>query len=175
MGTVVGFGLPHTMTTEAKKLKYMQRNLKAAAKDNTYPIQVFVRMDKKAGEEYKFESCWGREKPGVVCFGGAPMEKSVSGFVRHQVPLLPAHAVTIHKSQGMTATNGIVLFPPKIAKFGLTYVGLSRVTRLADLVLATALRVTHFFCDLENRAKVEAEYERLRRLPEQISSASGGL
>ena len=57
MGTVVVFGLPHTMMTEAKKLKYMQRNLKAAAKDNTFPIQVFVRMDKKAGEEYKFESC----------------------------------------------------------------------------------------------------------------------
>ena len=97
------------------------------------------------------------------------MESLVGGFARYQIPLVPAHAVTIHKCQGITAVRGVILFPPKYPKFGLAYVAISRVTQMADLTLVNILKLSHFRCDMKARAKVQAEYERLRSLPEQIT------
>ena len=59
-------------------------------------------------------------------------EKTGRYFTRKQFPLKLAYAITIHKSQGLTLEYVVI----DLGEFsaGLTYVGLSRVRRLVDLV-----------------------------------------
>lgn len=69
----------------------------------------------------------------------APVESSwISNnteCTRLQVPLLTAHSITIHKSQGMTLNTCVVSLGRSEKSLGLSYVALSRVRRLNDLGL----------------------------------------
>ena len=55
---------------------------------------------------------------------------------RRQFAINVAYALTIHKAQGLTLDKAIVEVGAKEAAAGLTYVALSRVRRLEDLILA---------------------------------------
>ena len=61
-------------------------------------------------------------------------EKNGRKFIRKQFPLKVAYAITIHKSQGLTLE--LILLDLGEFEFaaGFTYVVLSRVKRLIDLV-----------------------------------------
>ena len=52
--------------------------------------------------------------------------------MRWQIPLILAYSITTHKSQSMTAHNGIVFEPSKTKPFarGLPYAAISRATDL---------------------------------------------
>jgi hypothetical protein len=67
------------------------------------------------------------------------IEAEVVGSYR-QIPLMPAWAVTIHKSQGKTLERVIVDVGRGAFAPGQVYVALSRCRRLEDVVLAKALR-----------------------------------
>lgn len=54
---------------------------------------------------------------------------------RRQFPLSVAYAITIHKSQGLTLDLAIVDIGPKESAAGMSYVALSRVRRLEDLMI----------------------------------------
>ena len=87
----------------------------------------------------------------------------IGKYRRFQYPLLPAQTCTIHKSQGMTAHNGIVLHMKNIKfEMGLAYVGLSRAKNLADIYLLTMLHPNLFTSHAKKREDVHAEYRRLR-------------
>jgi hypothetical protein len=59
-----------------------------------------------------------------------------SGYVeRTQLPLRLAWAITIHKCQGMTLKKVQVSLGPSERTTGITYVALSRVRRLEDLLI----------------------------------------
>ena len=54
---------------------------------------------------------------------------------REQYPLKLAWSMTIHKAQGLTLKNVWVDLGPSEKAVGMTYVALSRATKLADLVI----------------------------------------
>lgn len=85
-------------------------------------------------------------------------------FTRIQLPLLPAHASTIHSAQGLTAEFGVVLQPSQGRPFayGLEYVGCSRAKSMDQLrILNHPLRVSHFNFDQTSLEKIKKEYDRL--------------
>ena len=61
-------------------------------------------------------------------------EKNGRYFTRKQFPLKVAYAITIHKSQGLTIEYVVIDLGDYEFAAELTYVGLSRVRRLVDLV-----------------------------------------
>ncbi|GHU49967.1 hypothetical protein FACS189459_2970 [Bacilli bacterium] len=58
-----------------------------------------------------------------------------------QIPLLPAYAITIHKSQGMTL-DGAIIKPNNIFGEGMAYVALSRVKDSNNLFTTSRLPLT---------------------------------
>ena len=61
-------------------------------------------------------------------------EKNGRRFTRKQFPLKIAYAITIHKSQGLTLEMIVIDLGDCKFAAGLTYVVLSRVKRLVDIV-----------------------------------------
>ena len=87
-------------------------------------------------------------------------------FFRWQVPLAPAHARTIHSSQGITALHGAVVEPGG-PFFAGDYVALSRIKMLMDLFLLAPIQEHYFQRCPESRRQIDEEYARLRALFEQ--------
>eukprot|EP00698_Gefionella_okellyi_P004267 TRINITY_DN1395_c0_g1_i1.p1 TRINITY_DN1395_c0_g1~~TRINITY_DN1395_c0_g1_i1.p1 ORF type:complete len:200 (+),score=33.58 TRINITY_DN1395_c0_g1_i1:677-1276(+) len=58
-----------------------------------------------------------------------------SGKSRLQIPLRPSYAMTIHKSQGQTLDSCVVQLGEDETSPGLTFVALSRVRKLSDLIV----------------------------------------
>ena len=67
-------------------------------------------------------------------------------YMRWQLPLILAYSITTHKSQSMTAHNGIVYEPSKNKPFarGLPYVAISRATDIEKVALLSPIRPDHF-------------------------------
>lgn len=85
---------------------------------------------------------------------------------RIQLPLLPAHASTIHSAQGLTAEFGVVLQPSvgRPFAYGLEYVGCSRAKAMDELrILKYPLRANHLYSDRTAMEKIRKEYDRLER------------
>jgi ATP-dependent DNA helicase PIF1 len=61
--------------------------------------------------------------------------KSGTNFTRKQLPISLAHAVTGHKSQGLTLPKVVVDIGEREMSAGITYVELSRVRKLTDLMI----------------------------------------
>ena len=66
--------------------------------------------------------------------------------MRWQFPLILAYSITTHKSQSMTAHNGIAYEPSKNKPFarGLLYVAISRATYVEKVALLLPIRSDHF-------------------------------
>jgi ATP-dependent DNA helicase PIF1 len=79
------------------------------------------------------------------------------GVYRTQVPLRPAYAITMHKSQGATLDCALIDIGDRIFEYGQAYVALSRVTALDSLYV-------HDFDPgaLQAHPRVLAFYESLR-------------
>jgi hypothetical protein len=109
MGTVYGFAFtaaqfPTDETTEFETL------LKAAAKNREHPI-VFVQMDVDNG--YSIFP----DVPALIPFAAVIDDnKILRHYVRLQLPLVPAHAITVHKCQGLTAHFGAVLQVSRVGR-----------------------------------------------------------
>lgn len=63
-----------------------------------------------------------------------------------QIPIMPAWAITIHKSQGLTLEN-YAIFPYGNPAESLIYVALSRAKRLSDIHLEEKLKPEKINCD----------------------------
>ena len=87
-------------------------------------------------------------------------------YYRWQLPLTPAAAITTHKSQGITAKDGVVYKPSahKPHTRGLEYVAISRCPDISKLFLLKPLRKEHFN-KYEGEIKLINEcYARLRTI-----------
>ena len=62
------------------------------------------------------------------------------------------------------------MVPPSVlnSELGMAYVGISRVTDESGLCLLAPLFATHFNTQKKKRLLIDAEYARLRALPDQI-------
>ena len=85
---------------------------------------------------------------------------------RTQLPLVPAYAISIHKSQGLTKETAVLDLGPTEHSGGLTYTALSRVRRLEKLMFRGAIppsadRLLKYHHS-GNRGKLAAHFERVR-------------
>ena len=82
-------------------------------------------------------------------------------FTRTQFPIIPAHAVTVHRVQGANITSEVhLLLNKEVFAPGQAYVAITRVRNFHQLHF-WALQRSALICD----PKVCTEYARLRRLP----------
>ncbi|XP_066915540.1 uncharacterized protein [Clytia hemisphaerica] len=95
------------------------------------PIAVIVKFDKYTGPSFFNEE--------DNCVPIVPIVETLSDDnvqkERMQIPLKLAWALTIHKSQGLTLDKVVVDLGKRESMDGLTYVALSRVRKLKDMVI----------------------------------------
>jgi len=148
LGTVIRF-----LFTEKCPPSYVQKPY-AAVKNRPIPI-VLVQLD----EDVKY-SCIS-ELPNVVPI--VATDSSLCKKVnRLQLPLVAAHACTIHSVQGLTAAHGVTLQPcSSYNAQGLMYVACSRPRKLEDLWLLAPLQLSHFQFGRNTYLQIHKEYARL--------------
>jgi hypothetical protein len=153
LGTVVHFGFRSRICPSSQHIVPLHK-----VRDREIPV-VFVQMDQDLGF-----SCMAAV-PNVVpiCPLIKPLGKNA---YRRQLPLILAHALTIHSVQGITASNGVVLEPAKGKGFtyGLNYVACSRPQSLEELHIVGALTAEHFSIPKTISKKIKQEYYRLRNI-----------
>lgn len=113
------------------------------------------------------------EDVGYTCLPGVPNVVPIKEFSSHlcegvnrlQLPLVVAHACTIHSVQGLTADHGVTLLPATTFNAqGLMYVACSRPRTLEQLWLLKPLRKSHFEYGGNVYQKIKEEYDRLDRV-----------
>ena len=128
MGTVVGFVFEGKAPSAEERYSGID-DVVDEDEDREIPI-VMVQMD----EHYNGPSCvTGQER--IVPFYARPSRERIRGkYTRYQLPLITAHARTIHRAQGLTASDGLVLAPEsgKPKSLGLYYVGVSRCKKASQ-------------------------------------------
>ena len=157
MGTVHSFGFvsnPFTVTDEINR---------------EIPV-VFVQMDLRTGCSIDTDNNGGNIAVNnliPVC-AIASITKIQNKYTRWQLPLLPAHARTVHSAQGITATEGAIIYPISMGlkhfARALEYVMTSRPTSADDIYLMEPLTLQHFNDFNHSRACIREEYSRLRTL-----------
>ena len=168
LGTIVGFGFksngPEIAMPPSSRLQdFMDSH-------NGYEIPVvFVKMDRvDATIDNNPEE--GKRKKGIIPFvAESTKDQTVKAngrsFHRIQLPLLLAHASTVHKFQGLTAISDIVMEPAeRVFAMGGDYVALSRATDIERIYLSKQVRAKHFTSHSDKRQMVASEYRRLRSL-----------
>lgn len=100
-----------------------------------------IKMEFDNGTEYTF-GLYDFESP------------SIAGFSIKQFPLIPAWAVTIHKSQGATLEKAYMNLGNSIFAYGQIYVALSRVKSIQGLFLSSFDP-----CKIKTNPKITAFYE----------------
>ena len=92
------------------------------------------------------------------------IKKSEHGTYRIMFPLVIAHATTVHKSQGLTLGNVVLDLGPSEDTPGLTFVGISRVKKLHNLIIKNLnqSRIKGLFRDTAEKFKYSSLMERLR-------------
>ena len=102
-------------------------------------------MDKYTGAQLSADIT----KQNIVPFTESVNEVSLTvhgmHYMRWQLSLIVAYSITTHKSQSMTAHNGIVYDPSKKNPFtrGLPNVAISRATDLDKVALLLPIRTDH--------------------------------
>ena len=73
-------------------------------------------------------------------------------ILRHQFPLQLAYAVTVHRIQGLTVQKAVICLNSSFFASGQAYVALSRVRKLADMILwdfcPSSINLLQFYKDL---------------------------
>ncbi|XP_066914898.1 ATP-dependent DNA helicase PIF1-like [Clytia hemisphaerica] len=95
------------------------------------PITIIVKFDKYTGPSFfdDEDNCVP-----IVPIVETSSEDNIQKE-RMQIPLKLAWSITIHKSQGLTLDKVVVDLGKKESMDGLTYVALSRVKKLSDMVI----------------------------------------
>lgn len=111
------------------------------------------------------------------CFPIVPLVRSWSRtgiqLQRTQFPITPAHAITIHKAQGLTLSRIAVDIGPHERSLGLTYVALSRVRSLNNLLMLKVYPKNRFD-SIKNSKEFLPKLEFIKRLRDK-KSLEGGL
>ena len=144
LGTVLDFVYPHDQTPP------------------TLPICVLVQFD----DDYNGPTLSARFPRCVpICPITQVSQNLGQKCERQQLPLKLAWAITIHKSQGLTLKKAWVDLGPSEKSSGMTYVALSRVKKLEDLMVEPMtldrLQAPKKMCNLNYRLKEEERLDGL--------------
>ena len=139
----------------------------------TLPICVLVQFD----EDYSGPSASTRFPRCVPISPVAQVSQNVGQRCeRIQLPLRLAWAMTIHKSQGLTLKKAWVDLGTSERTVGMTYVALSRVKKLEDLIVEPMtlerLQASKKSTDLKYRLQEE---ERLNTIAKKTMNRTNGL
>lgn len=108
--------------------------------------RILVELQEKPGHPLDVErAAWETMRYQYDEREGRIRAEPVGAF--HQFPLMPAWAVTIHKSQGRTLTRMSVDFGRGAFAHGQVYVALSRCRDIAGLRFERPLRPSDILCD----------------------------
>ena len=156
LGTVHGFGWEGEPPDNSTK----QRGNASQFRFNEYPI-VFVQMDKYLGKSADANI------PNLVPFAiYQSLHKIEKDYHRWQYALQMGHCKTVHSSQGITAENGIIAYPPQSMRYGargLTYVAISRPRNTEDLFLMNQLTMDQFRNPPAAYKNINSYYDKLRK------------
>ena len=137
----VGFGF-HTAIPEEN---FPTVNTFHTLQNRELPI-VFVKLDTYTGTQLSTDVDKQNIVPFTECVHETKLTVNGTHYMRWQLPLILAYSITTHKSQSMTAHNGIVYEPSKNKPFarGLPYVAISRATDIEKVALLSPIRPDHF-------------------------------
>ena len=121
--------------------------------------RLVVRLETgNIGEEHEVgRECWEEFRYEMDPFTNK-IQPSISGIYR-QYPVLPAWAITVHRSQGATLDRTRCDFGGRAFVPGLAYVGLSRCRSLEEIELTKAIELH----DLPRDEAVSAFYQRMQQ------------
>ena len=123
---------------------------------------VFVEMDTPLKGNYSVSS-----RPNVIPFVATCDPQTYYGkdYLRWQLPLIAATAVTSHKSQGTTAYYGLVYEPGTTQGHArsMAYVALSRAPEIEKVTLLGPLLAKQFTSYENERNQIRLEYIRLNQ------------
>jgi ATP-dependent exoDNAse (exonuclease V) alpha subunit len=94
---------------------------------------------------------------------------------RTQVPLTVVWAITVHKAQGITADKVVSNISEKDYVIGLTYVAISRVKKLTDLLFEEPFDYSRFRSAKASKTETMRLADYARRLPHHIPVAVPGV
>ena len=137
---------------------------KISEKKNIYDLPQYIAItfdDEKVGEKAKAKQVKGNYPSNSVIVEpkhSYPVKKGTKTYTRYQYPLKLSWAVTIHKIQGMTISNNLVINMSNIFCEGMAYVALSRVRDINNLFITnlnlksiyTSERTCHALKEMEN-------------------------
>lgn len=121
------------------------------------PLAVVVEFDKLNGTGFLGVDRWVPITPFNFMW-----KHRGQNFSRMQIPLVLANAITIHKSQGQTMDAVHVSLEGTENKFGLGFVGLSRVKNFENLLVSTCAYANFTkFKTQKNFIKLKEFYEKI--------------
>ena len=99
------------------------------------PLAIVVQFDSYTGPQ--FRPIFDKSHMNFVPVAPVTSQSDIHGseFERQQFPLKLSYAITIHKSQGLTIDKAWIDLGPTEKASGITYVAISRVRSLEDLVI----------------------------------------
>ncbi len=103
---------------------------------------MFVKLDTYTGTQLSTDVDKQNIVPFTECVHEIKLTVNGTHYMRWQLPLILTYSITTHKSQSMTAHNGIVYEPSKNKPFarGLPYVAISRATDIEKVALLSPIR-----------------------------------
>ena len=114
----------------------------------------------------KFDNYTGPTVNGLVPIPAITrfFQKSGKNVNRKQFPVQPADAINIHKTQGLTIPKAFIDIGPREFAAGLTYVALSRLRKLEDLILLMPYSLDRFTEKISKKTIVKERILEERRL-----------
>lgn len=112
---------------------------------------------------------WQIEDYVVEVVGGEPRLKKTTIGTYEQMPLKPAYAITIHKSQGQTYEN--VIIHPQCFAAGQLYVAISRCSTKKGLCFSSKIKEEWLISDIDS-VKFYEELELAERKGEKVTKSN---
>ena len=135
----------HLLDEQSASVNLSNDVLVTATAINIQP-SVNIKLDTYTGTQLSTDVDKQNIVPFTECVHEIKLTVNGTHYMRWQLPLILAYSITTHKSQSMTAHNGIVYEPSKNKPFarGLPYVAISRATDIEKVALLSPIRPDHF-------------------------------
>lgn len=116
------------------------------------PQAILVEID---GYDVNFPAIVHQANPQIRCVPIFRTQFRVQAHCRLQFPIIPAYALTVHKSQGSTLDKVVLDLSKRDFAAGMTYTALSRVRSLNDLILSQPISQDKFTSNSHNSNVLE--------------------